>query len=414
MKKITIDDVAKKSNVSKGTVSAVINGKSTVKPSTRDHILEVMRELNFRPKGGARNLKSGAQDKSIGIIIKDINYSFYTSIAAGAMEYAASKGYSLLMTSSNADHEWEKKYSHLFSAKDIKGVIIAPTVVGSTEIEHLFKLKMINYPFVLLEEVMGIQANVVAIDNIKAIKRAVKYLIDSGHRHIVHFAGPENSSHTQERIEGFKYALGIRRIHRRRIRRELHEDEGIFREPETRGLSYGNRLLQRSPGACRDDGAEGHGHSRSRRHIDRRQRRHFVREDLPRAAHDDTCAPARDRPHGCGDPHPEHRINICVPGGARRARHGIHRPGVYEGSQRISPHVRRVNPRSRIHADRRPCYFSRMAFKFPSPAERSLPSMPSISVKRSMRFMGYGIFPLNPHCYLCLPVNHNTQRINSS
>jgi DNA-binding LacI/PurR family transcriptional regulator len=80
-------------------------------------------------------------------------------------------------------------------------------VEGTAEIEHLFKLKMINYPFVLLEDVKGIQANVVAIDNKKAIKRAVKYLIDSGHKKIVHFSGPPQSSHTQERMEGFRYAF---------------------------------------------------------------------------------------------------------------------------------------------------------------------------------------------------------------
>jgi LacI family transcriptional regulator/LacI family repressor for deo operon, udp, cdd, tsx, nupC, and nupG len=55
--------------------------------------------------------------------------------------------------------------------------------------------------------VKGIQANVVAIDNIKAIKMAVKYLMDSGHKKIVHFAGPQQSSHTQERIEGFRHAF---------------------------------------------------------------------------------------------------------------------------------------------------------------------------------------------------------------
>jgi LacI family transcriptional regulator/LacI family repressor for deo operon, udp, cdd, tsx, nupC, and nupG len=66
---------------------------------------------------------------------------------------------------------------------------------------------MINYPFVLLEDVRGIKANVVAIDNLKAIKRAVAYLINSGHTKIVHFAGPQQSSHTLERIEGFRYAF---------------------------------------------------------------------------------------------------------------------------------------------------------------------------------------------------------------
>lgn len=212
MKKITIEDVAKRAGVSTGTVSAVINAKDTVKPITRDHILAVMKELNFRPKGVARNLKSSIQDKSIGIIIKDLTYPFYTSIAAGVREYAASKGYSVVVASSENDHLSEKKFSYMFSAKDIKGTIIAPVVEGAAEIEHLFKLKMINYPFVLLEEVKGIQANVVAIDNIKAIKRAVKYLIDSGHKRIVHFTGPLSSSHTQERIEGFRHAFSERTL----------------------------------------------------------------------------------------------------------------------------------------------------------------------------------------------------------
>jgi DNA-binding LacI/PurR family transcriptional regulator len=207
MRRITIIDVAKRAGVSKGTVSAVINVKNTVKPGTRDHILNVMKELHFRPKGVARNLKNGKEDKSIGIIIKDLNYPFYTSVATGVEEYANSKGYSVIITSSENDHECEKKFTHLFSAKDIKGAIIAPIVEGTSEIEHLFRLKMINYPFVLLEDVKGIQANVVAIDNLKAIKKAVKYLIDNGHTKIVHFAGPPPSSHTRERIEGFRHAF---------------------------------------------------------------------------------------------------------------------------------------------------------------------------------------------------------------
>ena len=207
MKKITIEDVAKRADVSKGTVSAVINAKNTVKPETRDYILKVMKELNFRPKGVARNLKNGGHDKSIGIIIKDLNYPFYTQIATGVKDYANEKGYSVIVASSENDHECEKTLSHLFSTKDIKGTIIAPIVEGLAEIEHLFKLKMINYPFVLLEDVKGIQANVVAIDNLKAIKTAVTYLIKNGHTKIVHFAGPPNSSHTQERIEGFRHAF---------------------------------------------------------------------------------------------------------------------------------------------------------------------------------------------------------------
>ncbi len=206
-KKVTISDVARRAKVSKGTVSAVINGKSNVKSSTRDHILELMKEMNYRPKGTARNLRGEHPEKSIGLILKDISYPFYTAIAAGAKEYAASKGYAVVVAGSDDDVENEKKLTRLFSAKDIKGAIIAPVVAGTAEFEHLYMLKMVNYPFVLLEDVQGIQANVVAIDNIKAVKRAVKYLIENGHQRIVHFAGPPHSSHTMERVEGFRYAF---------------------------------------------------------------------------------------------------------------------------------------------------------------------------------------------------------------
>ncbi|MGC9365301.1 MAG: LacI family DNA-binding transcriptional regulator [Fidelibacterota bacterium] len=207
MKKITIEDVAKRAGVSKGTVSAVINAKNTVKPATRDNILKIMKEMNFRPKAMARKLKNGDQENAIGIIIKDLNYPFYTAIATGVREYADKKGYSVIVTSSEDCHEREKKFTHLFSAMNIKGSIIAPVLEGTSEIEHLFKLRMINYPFVLLEDVKGIQANVVTIDNLTAIKDAVKYLIDNGHTKIVHFAGPPHSSHTQERIAGFRHAF---------------------------------------------------------------------------------------------------------------------------------------------------------------------------------------------------------------
>ena len=205
--KVTIEEIAKRAGVSEGTVSAVLNEKNNVKPSTKENILRVMKALNYRPKGVARNLKNGKVEKSIGIIIKELNYPFYTNIAEGAKEYARSRGYSLIVASSDYDLESEKKFTNLFSAKDIRGAIITAIVEGDSEIEHLLKLKMLNYPFVLLADVKGITANVVEIDNKRAIKRAVEYLIDNGHKKIVHFTGPPESAHTKERIDGFRNAF---------------------------------------------------------------------------------------------------------------------------------------------------------------------------------------------------------------
>lgn len=207
MSKVTIDDVARRAGVSKGTVSAVINGKNTVHLETRQAVLGAMKELNYRPRGSARNLKNPTTGSaSIGLLVRELDNPFYTGIALGVMEHANSKGYFVLIASSEGDHTYEEKITQSFSGKDIKGAIIAPVLEGTAEIEHLFRLKMINFPFVLLENVKGIQANVVSIDNIQAMKDAMKYLIDNGHSKIMHFAGPRHASHTYERIDGFRRA----------------------------------------------------------------------------------------------------------------------------------------------------------------------------------------------------------------
>jgi len=54
--KITIAEIAFQAKVSKGTVSRVINGKSTVANKTRERVLEVMKRLGYEPDPVAREL----------------------------------------------------------------------------------------------------------------------------------------------------------------------------------------------------------------------------------------------------------------------------------------------------------------------------------------------------------------------
>ncbi len=207
MKRVTINDVAKRAGVSIGTVSAVINDKNIVRMETREAVLSAMKELNYRPRGSAQTLKNtDSEFGSVGLLIRELDNPFYMAIASGVREYASSKGYLVVIASSEGDHTYEEKITKNFSRTDRRGAIIAPVLEGTAEIEHLFRLKMVNFPIVLLENVKGIRANVVSIDNVKAVKTAMKYLFDNGHSRIIHFAGPKHASHTYERIDGFRRA----------------------------------------------------------------------------------------------------------------------------------------------------------------------------------------------------------------
>jgi LacI family transcriptional regulator len=70
------------------------------------------------------------------------------------------------------------------------------------DLSHFFELKRRNFPFVFLEQVRGVPASLVDLENVGASQKAVEYLFGLGHRRIAHFAGPAYSAHSQERVDG--------------------------------------------------------------------------------------------------------------------------------------------------------------------------------------------------------------------
>ena len=203
----TINDVAQQAEVSKATVSAVINDSDSVKDSTRSKVLEVIDQLNYRPRASARRGFRATSSKSIGLIIKELDNPYYSEVTAGVRQYAIQQGYTLLVASSEANYDDEQQIVNVFKAHDISGLLVIPVLDEKTDLSYLYELKRRNFPFVLLEEIQGVQASLVDIDNVSASKKAAKYFIDQGYTDIVHFAGPAYSTHSNERVEGVRRAF---------------------------------------------------------------------------------------------------------------------------------------------------------------------------------------------------------------
>ena len=207
MKDVTIEDVAEDANVSKSTVSAVINDRDVVKNSTRDRVLESIEKLDYRPRGSARRGFQAPTGKSIGFVIKEADNPYYSETLVGIQDVAHENGFLPYVSSSEGQLETEKKIIKQFANKDLNGLIITPILNDDTDLSHIFDLKRNNIPFVLLEDIQGLQANLIDVDNVQASGMAVQHLIELGHERIVHFAGPAYSGHTQERIEGVQRAF---------------------------------------------------------------------------------------------------------------------------------------------------------------------------------------------------------------
>lgn len=212
MKNATIHDVAARAAVSIGTVSAVINHKDTVSEATRRRVQQAISELQYRPNAAARRRLQRAQEKTLGLVIKEVHNPFFADIIIGVQEAARAKGYHVLVVSSERDYAWERQLVEMLVGKDVEGLIINPLLEEDADLSHLFALKQRNIPLVLIESVRGLQASMVDVDNVAVSQAAVEYLIGQGHQRIVHFAGPRYSMYSDERIEGVRRAFSAQRL----------------------------------------------------------------------------------------------------------------------------------------------------------------------------------------------------------
>lgn len=210
--RVTIDDVAAEAGVSTGTVSAVLNNRSTVRERTRRRVLHTMEALEYEPSPAARNLGGGGSnrdmlERGVGMVIKEMDNPFYTEVVMGAKELFEEQGYIVFTCASEGSYRKEGDLIKAFRNRFVDGLIVAPLLGEQVDLSHLFMLRRAGYPFVLLENVPGLQAHAVSVDNVETARMATSYLIERGHERIVHFAGPRYTQHTRDRIAGVEKAF---------------------------------------------------------------------------------------------------------------------------------------------------------------------------------------------------------------
>ena len=243
-KRATITDVAAHAGVSKATVSAVLNASAAVRGATRERVLSAVEVLDYRPPTGAGAAAVRRSARALGLLIKEADNPYYAGIVAGARAAAEARGYTLLVASSEGDYDAERRAVELLHAKEVDGLLVTPVLDQHADLSHLFELKRRRYPFVLLEQVRGVPASLVDVDNVQAASDAAAHLVALGHTRLAHFAGPGYSMHTHERVHGMRRACSASAI--------LFTDAHVVAAGA--GLDDGYRAALAYFGAFRDGG----------------------------------------------------------------------------------------------------------------------------------------------------------------
>ena len=205
----TIQDVAKASGVSVGTVSRALNNYPDVSAKTRAKVLEAVRELGYSPNLMAKNLSSKhIQNISVilsGFLEEKMFNGFETILMRGAYEYAEEHGLEVSLYVINGKIQMEKSYEQMCYEHNLAGAILLGLKTTDPYCETLGASR---YPCVTIDlEVAGDNVTSVTIDHIAAFKELTQYLIDCGHRKIVLVNGRKNAMVTLERLAGAYEAM---------------------------------------------------------------------------------------------------------------------------------------------------------------------------------------------------------------
>lgn len=200
----TIRDVSRVANVSKSTVSHVINGTKNVSEKTRSKVLDAIETTGYTQNFIARALKK-SETKTIGLVIQDIRNQYFIDVIHAINTEAAKYGYMVLLASSNDNPKLELETIQSFYDRRVDGIVLSPTT--DSEKYSVPFLERMNIPVVYIDRMPAADGDWVGTENEKATEVLANHLISLGHKRIALVVGLRGINTTEERIAGYCDAL---------------------------------------------------------------------------------------------------------------------------------------------------------------------------------------------------------------
>jgi DNA-binding LacI/PurR family transcriptional regulator len=181
----TIYDVARAAGVATSTVSRTFARPGRVNADTAAKIIAAARELGYRSSSlpGRTRSRTG----NIALVVTDITNPFYAEIIRGTHTAAAELGYTMLLSHTQEDAQFERAWIERELAS-VEGIVLASSRMSDSAIRMLAKQK----PLVVLNRRLPEVPSLI-IDNRLGMRRALEHLAELGHTSVTYVAGPEAS-----------------------------------------------------------------------------------------------------------------------------------------------------------------------------------------------------------------------------
>lgn len=192
--KATIVDVAKACNVSVATVSRVINGNYPVKLETKERVLKVIEELQYKPNTQARDLIK-KQSSTIGVVVPSISNMFFTNVINGIEHYFEKSNYSIFL--SITEHNKDKEISRIneLISRNVAGIIIVDPGIDNVKSNYFNNISK-SIPIVFVNRYSESSfISSVSNNQEEGTKIAINYLLSKNCKNIAFIRGDNSYSY---------------------------------------------------------------------------------------------------------------------------------------------------------------------------------------------------------------------------
>lgn len=202
--RLNMRQVAALAGVSHQTVSRVLNGHPNIKPTTRDRVLRVIAEVNYRPNSAARALAT-SKTQRIGVVV-DASVEYGPNSTLHGVELAARlQGYSVTSITVGADVSFgpDVALEHLLAQGIDALCVIAPRASSLDALSEVAP----DMPTLVVKAAEDDTFLTASVDQELGAALAVRHLIALGHRRIAHLAGPQDWLDAVGRVRGWRREL---------------------------------------------------------------------------------------------------------------------------------------------------------------------------------------------------------------
>jgi Transcriptional regulators len=206
-KKLSIVDIAKHLNISKSSVSFILNGRAQEKRISEElveRVTKYVEEVGYKPNSFAKSLRTG-KSNTIGLMVEDISNPFFAKIARLIEDRTYQNGYKMIYCSTDNNTQKTLELITMFRDRHVDGYIIAPPEGIEDEINSLLKEDL---PVVFFDRYLpAIDTDHVVIDNRLSTYNATIHLIEQGFKNIGFVTFSSVQLQLQNRLQGYRDAL---------------------------------------------------------------------------------------------------------------------------------------------------------------------------------------------------------------